>query len=223
MLKAEPHSIAESTIEVNLTTLPGSATDPAAVKKLFDYPIDIVLFAIGGSPQFKLSLTDPVVNDQPTLCGDAMGVLVQTLKEAEKSSPAMKKPFVISISTTGVTDGAVGKIKDDVPLLMAPLYHWVLANPHKDKQVMEKTVAEATNGESSAFSGFAVVHPTLLTDGPAKGSEVTKVGWVDGTGKGPGAAMGYSISRADVGGFIYDKLLSGGFPEWNGRVITLTH
>jgi hypothetical protein len=72
MLKAEPHSIAESTIQANLTTLAGSATDPAAVKQLFDHPIDVVLFAIGGSPQFKASLTEPVVNDQPTLCGDAM-------------------------------------------------------------------------------------------------------------------------------------------------------
>lgn len=83
---------------------------------------------------------------------------------------------------------------------MMPLYQWVLAMPHKDKQEMEALLqAELSKpAPERAIESFALVRPSLLTDGARLGMEKVRVGEEVGNTANP--AVGYTISRENVGG-----------------------
>jgi NAD(P)H-binding len=220
LLKAPPHNIPDSVIAANLTIVSGNATEINDVQNLFSTqtPISLIVSAVGGSPKLQASFTAPVLNDQPTLCGDAATVLVTALKHLAPEP----KPFIVAISTTGIPQGAYENMDEDVPWGMRTLYHFVLQQPHADKAVMERVIAQAGRETPSVFSGWAIVRPTLLGNGEAKGIESIRVGWVGKDKSGPGPQTGYQISRADVGNFIFEKLVKGDKADWNERVISLT-
>lgn len=93
---------------------------------------------------------------------------------------------------------------------MIPLYHWLLPIPHKDKKMMEKLLVEELKGgedtSSSAIENFVAVRPSLLTNGRPLGFGAIRAG-VDSQGKFDNSAIGYTISRADVGGWIFEVLV----------------
>jgi len=220
LLKSAPHSVPESTISSNLTIVSGNATSIDDVKKVFTTgtPISLIVSAIGGSPKLQASFKAPVMNDQPTLCGDAAKVLVDALKDLALEP----KPFLVAISTTGIKHGAFENMQEDVPFGMRTLYHFVLQQPHADKAVMEGVIAAAGNETPSALAGWAILRPTLLGDGEGKGVDKIRIGWVGKDNSGPGPQTGYQISRADVGEFVFEKLVKGDEMEWNEKVISLT-
>lgn len=119
---------------------------------------------------------------------------------------------------------------------MLPLYHYLLAVPHKDKKEMERLlVAEMRKAvPECAIGGFVVVRPSLLTDGKRLGTEKVRVGVEveggEGTkekGKGEGEgrpAVGYTISRDDVGGWMFDEIVRGGDRErFVGKMVSITY
>jgi hypothetical protein len=81
---------------------------------------------------------------------------------------------------------------------------------------MERLLAAST-----AVSGWSMVRPSLLTNGKALGTDKVRVG----TEKEP--AVGYTISRDDVGLWIWEKMLKGegveGVEAWKGTKPTLTY
>jgi hypothetical protein len=221
LLKSAPHSIPGSTITSNITVINGNATNIEDVKKVFTTgtPISLIVSAIGGSPKMQASFTAPVMNDQPTLCGDAANTLVAAIKDVALEP----KPFLVAISTTGIRNGAFENMQEDVPFGMRTLYHFVLQQPHADKAVMESVFAAAGQENPSVFGGWAILRPTILGDGEGKGVDKIRFGWVGKDNTGPGPQTGYQISRADVGSFIFEKLVHGDATEWNGKVISLTN
>ena len=70
---------------------------------------------------------------------------------------------------------------------------------------------------AQVFDGFTILRPTLLTSGKVKGVKNVKVG----TEQKP--ALGYTISRGDVGTWIFEKLVIGNKSRWNGEKVTLTY
>ena len=193
---------------------------------------------------------------------------------ATRRARSVKKPLMVVISTTGLS--SQGR---DVPLLMLPLYHWMLPVPHADKQKMERLLVDATtsNPATSPISGFVVVRPSLLTDGAMLGLDKVRVGWEVEADGGPHQhqpqqnqqqsrqqasasesrttsssscpfskssaeqrtedqraksafhpAVGYTISRADVGNWIAGEII---LPhdrrvvddKWVGKMMTLTY
>lgn len=134
-------------------------------------------------------------------------------KEEEKKKKK-KKPTLVVISTTGISDSG-----RDIPLAMIPLYHWSLPIPHKDKKMMEKLLVEEIakgNGDDAspaAIENFVAVRPSLLTNGrSALGFGQAIRAGIDrrqegGGGKVDNSAIGYTISRADVGGWIFEELV----------------
>ena len=65
---------------------------------------------------------------------------------------------------------------------------------------------------------FTAVRPTLLTNGEARGVEKLRVG----TEEEP--AIGYTISREDVGMWMFEELMKGGGQErWKGKKVSLTY
>ncbi|KAM0745968.1 hypothetical protein T439DRAFT_330166 [Meredithblackwellia eburnea MCA 4105] len=175
-----------------LVIIEGNAKDPEAVKKtLWDEEkgtyCEKIIFGIGGKPTFTPNPLKPSLDD-PTVCQSTMSTIISSIASLNFPTP----PDLLAISTTGVSD------KRDVPVLFLPLYHWLLAIPHQDKQVMEDLVVKAYQ-EDKVIESYTLVRPSLLTDGKEKSADRVKMG----TESTPD--IGYTIGRRDVGKWIWEE------------------
>lgn len=228
LLTSEAHSVPDSTLKSQLQIVKGSITDAEAVQTVLRGPqgtiggcVDIVFSGIGGTPAMKWSITTPITLTDPHICETAMRSIVAGIESLELGSNG-KKPFVSTISTTGVSEK-----KRDVPYSMYAAYHYALRVPHEDKKKMENVLIAAS---SSIVDGYTIVRPTLLFDGP-KGTKAIKVGWewgvpakeVGGVTE-PGPQLGYAINRVDVAAWMFEELVQreGGRKEWGGKCVSLT-
>ena len=153
-----------------------------------------------------------------------MSVVLDALRELSKPSAKGEtaiRPLLTAISTTGLSPTR------DVPWLMMPLYHWMLAVPHADKREMEQLVQKAK--VEGLVRDFVILRPSLLVDGQRQGLQKVRVGWeVEGDSeKNPdranGPAVGYTISREDVGGFIFDEIISQSGLKYGGKKVSITY
>ena len=64
---------------------------------------------------------------------------------------------------------------------------------------------EIENG-STAIEGFVTIRPSLLTDGRSIGFGAVRAA-MESQGKIDKSAIGYTVSRADVGGWIFEALV----------------
>ncbi|KAI9042993.1 uncharacterized protein KD926_004784 [Aspergillus affinis] len=169
--------------------------------------VDFIVSGVGGTPRFDNPLRPTL--DNPTICQDAVrGVLDACRALQSGSGSTAKKPYLTVVSTTGIAT------KRDIPIAMIPLYHWVLKVPHEDKRVMEEKIREEMTKREPVLRGYTIIRPSLLTSGEAVGTAKIRFG-VD-----EDAAVGYTISRRDVGGWMFQKVVEGG--EFVGRVVSLT-
>lgn len=149
-----------------------------------------------------------------TICAEAVDSILSALAELKP----VQKPLIAVISSTGISAGP-----RDVPISLVPLYKILLHNAHKDKHNMEQLLAdsfaEAASGRKEAWiRGFVFVRPSLLTNGPAAGQPKLRVGTV------PKPAVGYTVSREDVGKWIFNQLLANeGRDQWAGEKVSLTY
>lgn len=157
--------------------------------------------------------------DDPEICQSGMAAVLSALSNLHSSASKYTPPLLVAVSTTGISE------KRDIPLAMIPLYHWMLAVPHQDKKVMEEKI---TATEQGLLQGWIIIQPALLTNGPRKGASVIKAGYAGrkktGTsrwGDRDGVVVDYTISREDVGGFIFEECIERGGDEWVGRRVTL--
>lgn len=194
-------------ISKHLTIVQGNSKDPikvAEVLKVNNVVADMVVSGVGGLPVFKPNPLRPTLDD-PTICQDTVSTILNALRDlhSKSSQGEKKKPTLVAISSTGISD-----YNRDVPLAMLPLYQWILPIPHKDKKIMETLlVEEVKKGDaSSAIENFVAVRPSLLTNGREVGFGAIRAG-VDSPGKFDNSTVGYTISRADVGGWIFEGLV----------------
>lgn len=227
------YNISSSTLDAQLHIVQGSAKDIDVVKETLapkgKQPASIVISGLGAYPE--MSLKPPfIVNTDPTICGDAMTVLMNALRQLRREGrlSEAQKPLVYVGSTTGLS------AKRDVPYALVPLYHVILASAHKDKTVMEKVLAEASTetGPEAPIANFIIGRPTLLMDGPAKGLGCVKTGWERHpaapnatTETETSAAIGYTIRRSDVGTWIFEQVIKGGNERnpWAGKCVSMTY
>ncbi|KAG0296207.1 hypothetical protein BGZ96_010002 [Linnemannia gamsii] len=212
----------QSTIDSRLTIVKGDISDIAAIKSVITNNTNNtiasqIISGIGGTPQMRMSLTRPVTIDNPEICATATKNIVQVLQEIYASTTQHSKPSITVISTTGVSD-----VKEDVPFGFQTLYHVVLADPHKDKKEMERLVTENTGAEG-VFSGALIIRPSLLMgDHNVKGGQ----GWEKlRVGQEEEPAVGYTIHRADVGQWVFEKAVKAadGGESLFGQKVTLTN
>ena len=148
-----------------------------------------------------------------TICAEAMTSILSALADLKP----LRKPLIAIISSTGISAGP-----RDVPLPLVPLYKVILHNAHKDKynmeQILADSLAEVAPGRKEAWiRGFVTVRPSLLTNGPALGQPEVRVGTLQKP------AVGYTVSREDVGKWIFDELIANeGRDRWVGEKISLT-
>ena len=83
---------------------------------------------------------------------------------------------------------------------------------------MERLVAEqtTTGRKSESISGWVMVRPTLLTNGAALGERKVRAG------REGAPAVGYTISRDDVGKWIFENFVKEG-KVWVGQKVSLTY
>ena len=199
--------VSQSAIDEHLHITQGDVLDVSAVRgplTLDGRGADIIFSGIGITT-FAQSRVEV------TICAQGVTNILAALREANLP----KKPMLVSISSTGITRGEETR---DLPLLMVPLYRLGLKNPHADKIHMEEVVeAEMAKGEGSVIRGFVLPRPSFLTDGKIKGVKDVRAG----TEKSP--AVGYTISRGDVGGWMFEELVVGGGEKYLGKKVTLTY
>lgn len=213
------NEISTELISKHLTIVQGNSKDSVKVTealKVNNVVADMILSGVGGVPVFKPNPLRPTLDD-PTICQDTVSTILKALRDlnsdpdsdsSQDKKKKKKKPTLVVISSTGISD--YGR---DVPLAMIPLYHWLLPIPHKDKKMMEKLLVEEIKGgddddgdASSAIENFVAVRPSFLTNGRALGFGAIRAG-IDRQGKLDNSAIGYTISRADVGGWIFEGLV----------------
>lgn len=214
----------------NLSIIQGNAKEVADVKSVLapkGVPAGLIIVGVGGTPSLQMSLVEPVVIDQPTICEDSCKAILSALRDLRKDNVITEanKPTIVCISTTGLTK------KRDVPLELNWMYHYLLSMPHRDKAVMEELVARTSleTGPDAPIDSFIIIRPSLLMDGVSKGMSAVRVGWVEheaapgaATGDSPGAAIGRTIRRADVGIWLFENAIRHPV-EWKGRCVTLTY
>ena len=207
MLKAR--DIPPSIIDRYLTITPGAILNIEAVKAALIHKrtsndtgeqesvADVILSGIGGPPTFRTEVT---------ICNAAINSILRGLNELQFTKPIGSiKPRLVLISTTGISTK-----KRDAPRASIVLYHLLAARPHVDKKNMERTVTtywEDTPENERVIGGYMVVRASLLTNGKEYGLDTVRVG----TDSNP--AVGYTISREDVGLWIFEKAVKG---EWTG-------
>ena len=200
------NGISNSIVSSCLTITQGDVRDPASVKQT-------LLGADGLVPDLIISGIGMVISGwsfktvDSTICTTATSTILGVLQNLK---PA-KKPLLVIISTTGISKGP-----RDVPVLFVPLYHGLLAVPHKDKRLMKDAIASA-EAHGEAIRGAIIIRPTLLANGPAKGKGKVRIGTEDRP------AVGYTISREDVGLWLFEEVVSGERDRWVGQKVSLTY
>lgn len=96
--------------------------------------------------------------------------------------------------------------------------------PHKDKKAMELIMVDAMNNETgndAIIGEYVIVRPSLLTNGPVcEGAVRADVE----DGNVAKKAIGYTISRKDVGGYIFEEVVQKyTAPNGTGRIVAITY
>ncbi|RSL37960.1 hypothetical protein CEP53_015319 [Fusarium sp. AF-6] len=192
----------------NLTAIKGNAHDSEAVASCLVNPsdpsrlVDIVCFTIGSVFSFaKLTTEDPNVCEKAM---DALFKALDTLRQQGKTG----KPLLAVISTTGIS-----KFQRDVPIAFLPLYK-ALHVPHEDKRVMEERL-------QASSERWIAVRPSLLVDGAVPERNI-RVGVEDPVKGVEVKEFGYTISREDVGRWIYENLIVGETERYEGKAVGIT-
>lgn len=208
--------VSSETLDKHLTVVSGNVKDVEAVKnalQLNGQVVDTIVSGIGGTPTLQWSLWRPVVLTDNTICQDAGSTILKALVQLKP----VTKPTMINVSTTGIPPRGSPR---DVPLSFAPLYHWLLAAPHKDKMMLEQRLSEHMQlpAEERGLNAYVNVKPSLLMDGEGKGLQAIREGRDDKP------AVGHTIQRKDVGLWMFEKLLRNGVQEdWRNRSISVTY
>jgi len=219
MLHAQ--GVNQTVIDTQLTIVKGDIADLPAIKSVLTNntygtsEIKVasqILSGVGGTPKLNKSFKKPVTIDNPEICAQTTKNIVQALNEIQASN----KPSITVISTTGVSD-----VREDVPFGFRFMYHVILADPHKDKKVMERIITENSSTERGVFKGAIIIRPSLLAGDQdvktGKGWKKLKVGVEEKP------AVGYTVGRQDVGEWIFEQVIKTGGESHFGQRITLTN
>ncbi|KAK1963496.1 hypothetical protein LY78DRAFT_683251 [Colletotrichum sublineola] len=143
-------------------------------------------------------------------CG--MAVLLDALKNLRTEKGVSGNPRILGLSSTGIS-----KFGRDTPLLIAPLYKGLLHVPHEDKRAMEELLFASNEA-------WTVVRASLLTNGKEQPPGAVRVGLEDPSKGVEQLAIGYTISREDVGRWIFENVLQkDGNDEFVRKVATITY
>ena len=170
-------------------------------------------------------MTKGVVMTPPNLVTMCFLNLITAMPESSKTNS--NQPRIVVVSSTGLTPSS----HRSLPVLLRPVYSYVLKQPHKDKLGTERLAFHCMGREwpndvpepaenilepawanleglpkFGTFSNVLIVRPAMLTDGECVGAKIEKAG------KKPYRVSseeisGYTVSRKDVAHFIVEDAL----------------
>ncbi|KAH7345738.1 hypothetical protein B0J17DRAFT_624850 [Rhizoctonia solani] len=171
-----------------------------------DGQVDLIFFGIGGDPSF--SLTNGFIITPGDLTTRSMFVLLSIVQ----SSAA--RPKLVTISSNGLDKRSHSLL----PLPLKILYGWLLKVPHQDKIGLESNVKQATSSEGWLDpKNSVIVRPSLLTSGKCLAD--TKP---DAYRTGEELTSAWTVSRADVGHFVVEKVLAE-WDRWGGKTWVVSY
>ena len=151
-------------------------------------------------------------------------------------------PKFVFVSSTGLTKAS----HENLPILLKPLYSWLLQIPHADKLGLERILhhvagkpwvdpepeAGIMNGEDGAdwvsrpglpaagsFEDWIAIRPALLTDGKCEADKQDRKGKPYKVIEGDGY-KGYTVSRADIAHFIAEEAIPH-WDQWKGKILAV--
>ncbi|CAG8119480.1 unnamed protein product [Penicillium salamii] len=249
LLLSQP-GITPEMLSDQLEIISGDATDVESVKETLvtnTDPNDLklvtsIISGVGGAAimsytresscsnfKFRVPALPHIELENPHITEQTTRALLMALKQIATSFPSKDAyhaiaPRVTVISTTGHLPG-----NKDVGFWFRPMYSVLLPIPHADKLQMERLLdQEAGMGVNGILTGgLVVVRPSFLTgdhlisvhEGEKGGRGVGVEGVRVGTETNP--AIGYTISRALVGEWIYEQIVKNG-ADWVGEKVTIT-
>ncbi|KAG1722071.1 hypothetical protein EDB19DRAFT_1646043 [Suillus lakei] len=190
-------------------------------------PVDFLIFTVGGTAG-HFSLTKGFVITPPDLVTQSLINVLETLPSPH--------PKIITISSNGLTQAS----HKSLPLLLKPLYSYLLPEPHKDKCGAEEVIAHSAGWEWDArdspgdeilgvdwtsripgtgeLKSITVIRPALLTDGVCRAdikSDAYRV-------KEGDMECSYSVSRRDVAHFLVEGVVRH-WQEWEGKRVRIAY
>jgi hypothetical protein len=245
LLLTQP-GITQEMLSSQLEIIEGDATDAESVKKTLlvntSTPVTSIISGVGGTgmmsytreascakSKFRVPALPHIELENPHITEQTTRALLAALGQIAAGFPSLEAyravaPRVTVISTTGNLPG--GK---DVGFWFRPMYSVLLPIPHADKLKMENLLdQEAGLGDDGVLSGgVVVVRPSFLTGDhliPARVGEKDREGALKGlrVGTERHPAVGYTISRALVGEWIFDQVIRQGGTKWVGEKVTIT-
>ena len=152
----------------------------------------------GSKPVPQLSLRIPLTMAEPTICEDAAKSIARATKQLNIH------PTCVFISAAGVAPYR------DIPIWLMPMHSWLLKGPFDDKRAAHRATLDSKER-------FVSVRPSILTDGKSVGLDNIREG-ID-----ENAALGWTISRADVGLWMFESLIEGPVHTYIGHNVTVTY
>ncbi|KAH7345754.1 hypothetical protein B0J17DRAFT_531278, partial [Rhizoctonia solani] len=160
-----------------------------------DGQVDLIFFGIGGDP--SLSLTKGFVITPADVTTRSMSVLLSVVQSSTV------RPRLVTVSSNGLDERSHSLL----PFPLKIFYGWLLRVPHQDKIGLERNVKQATSSEGWLDPrNSVIVRPSLLTSGKCLADTNP-----DAYRTGEELASAWSVSRADVGHFVVEKVLA----EWD--------
>jgi hypothetical protein len=188
----------------------------------------------GGTPYFKL--TKGFVISPPNLVTQSLLNCLETLPSPH--------PNIIAISSAGIT--RIGHKK--LPLMLKPLYSYLLAVMHADKCGVEEVLAycagwewktedspgaEVLGGDWKAsgdlpapgsLKSVVVIRPALLTDGACRADtwEPSSMSGGPYKAKEGDLAGRWTVSRMDVAHFVVEEVVRR-WDQWEGKRVSIAY
>lgn len=233
-----------------LVIIEGDATDVESVKKTLITNTDpetctLVTNIISGvgcpgvmsytresscpTSKFRIPTLPHITLENPHITEQTTRALLEALEQIASRFPSgiyrSVAPRVTVISTTGHYPGL-----KDVGFWFRPMYSVLLPIPHADKLQMERLLdQEVELGDDGVLAGgVVVVRPSFLTGdhliSGGEGEKEVRGGGLEGVRVGTESdpAVGYTISRALVGEWIFEEVIRGYGAKWVGEKVTIT-
>ncbi|CUA74032.1 hypothetical protein RSOLAG22IIIB_05379 [Rhizoctonia solani] len=171
-----------------------------------DGPVDLIFFGIGGYPSF--SLTKGFVLNPADLTTRSMSILLSVVQASSV------RPKLITVSSNGLDP----RTHSLLPWLLKIFYEWGLRQPHEDKIGLENNVKQATSSEGWLDpKNSVIVRPSLLTSGKCLADTKS-----DAYRTGEELRSAWTVSRADVGHFIAEKVVEE-WDRWAGKAWVVSY
>jgi hypothetical protein len=163
-------------------------------------------YSTGGDPTF--SLTKGFVITPADITTRSMSILLSVIQ------PSNIRPRLVTITSNGLDDRAHSLL----PWPLKIFYSWLLRIPHEDKIGLENNIKQATGSEGWLdLKNTVIVRPALLTDG-----ECVANAQPDAYRVGEELRGTWTVSRADVGHFVVEKVLED-WDKWAGKAWVIAY